>query len=944
MLRFRILVFFLCVFTSFFPLAALADSDLPGVEARLLSSLDSLPVAGGTCVIAVEATGRVVETRQWGVDGRFSCSFLSSGRYVFTFSSPGYEPLVKRLAVDSLVQLGDLYLRDNMIRLKIATVKGRATLQIVRGDTVIYNPAALNLSPDATLKDMVKKIPGMALKDGKLTWNGKDIDRILVNGQEFFGDNKGLALDHLATVDVAGVKVYDKASEFTEKTGVEDGARETVMDVILKKDRKGRWLGDVHLGGGTEEQYEVGGFATRFTDRVRTSVLAETTTRTPTAVDLATGNPSGTLWQAGHNHNQQYAGEFAWNNGRPAEKAGALDLNAHLAYTALDGQTRSQRDEQTFLPEAAPVFSLTDSRGRAKNRQLDASARLKWQMDSLTYFSVYARYRRGRTRQSSQRRSAVFTVSPYDVVADSPLDALFASSVPAALAAATTNSDRRTGLTDDLRPEWTAQVLMLRKLAKPGRSLTVQGTYSGSRDREERHSLADIRYPAAGGAGEVNRQYLPGRGENFSAVFLARYTEPLTSALSLMATYTYTRKRERGDRPLFRLDSLGGDWASAACPPGQLPPAGLWQQVMDRRNSVFSTRNEWNHAAEARLSYTARGWRATAGVALRPERTDLRYRRDAIDTTVVRRLCYVSPSFTLNKSFGGKWTLDAKYSAKESYPELVNLLDYTDDSDPLNVTRGNPGLRPSWEHRGMATLRFFDPETQLFVNHLLSFSATSNAVSQALHYDAATGVRTLRPENVDGNFSFNYGAVSTVYFKRNQAFHIDPAATFKYQRYSSLVSRDGLSSQEARMNAWLTALSLGAGYDEGETSLSLTLEWDCERMHNLFRPDERELHHTVYLFSTQSFLLPGKIRFDSDMTFTWNRGYGLAPMNYSEYSWTLNLSRTFLPADRLTLKLTYYDVLNSVKSNQYGMGAYSAFYTHTDYVHSFFMLTLRYRL
>lgn len=803
----------------------------------------------------------------WNEEGKFAIYLSEPGEYTFRFQAEGYHITERKAVVNRPIDFGTVILKDNMIRLKVATVKGEARLQLMRGDTVIYNPKALSLTPDATLKDIAKQIPGMAIINGRLAWQGKPIDRILVNGQDFFGDNQGIALDHLAAEHIEKVKVYDKASEFTEKTGVEDGKRSTVVDVSIKKEREGTWLGDVHASGGTEQQYELGGFLSRFTKVLRTSFLAEATSRMPTSIDMGSGRLTASGRQIGRNRNQQYAGEVAWNNGKSPDAAGAFSLNAYATYMDLQQRQKSRRAEETYLPAISPVYTLQKRHERLRPQTYRGEIRTKWQADSLTYITLTLQYQRQQNRRTAAQRSATFGTSPYDIGAnDFPLDALWDSPEGPLMAIATNRSERNMQ-TRCLKHEWSVNAWFIRKLAKPGRSLTVNGVYKQVRNTDTQHALTDIRYyhHTNGVDGQdINRQYIPERAGNLQGIVAARYTEPITKGLSLMATYGVTYTDDNDDRPLYQLDSLGGRWADLSFPLGQQPSGDSLRTVLNMRNSVYSTRRAQNHSLELKLSYTGCGWSATVGMRLRPEKTMLDYTRGAIDTSIVRRLCYVAPSLYLKKSWSDRLSLDANYEVTEKYPDLLHMIDFTDDSDPLNVSRGNSGLKPAWKHNAAINARYYDTKRELSVNQGLRFTSTSNAVSSALHYDEHTGVRTVRPENVDGNLTLNYYVNANARIQRNKAFRLSPSFDLSWQHYHSMVATGGSQPVQSSTRALRAGIGLHGSYQKGHTSFALWTKWNGERLKNSWSASN-ERHQTVEFGSSQSFSLPCNISVFSEI-------------------------------------------------------------------------------
>lgn len=913
------------------------------LQARLISSLDSLPVKKGLCEV-YRSGDAFIGQFQWDENGFFFIRLGSPGKYQFLFKAEGFQNEKQDIVVDKPINLGNIILKDNAIRLKIVTIKGKAQLQMVRGDTVLYNPSALPLSPDATLKDAIQHIPDIEITDGVLKWKGKNINQILVNGQDFFGQNKSIALDHLPATSIANIKVYDKASEFTEKTGVEDGNKKTVMDVSLKNNKNAKWLGDVHLSGGTEEQYEAGGFASRFTSKLRTSLLLETTSRMPTMIDMGSGKLTGGGWQYGKNHNQQYAAELVWNNGKKSNQPGFVYVNTYFKYNSYKQANYSRKTEETYLPQSSPVYRLSSSNDRRDLDEFQGNVSLKWQIDSLTYGTAGIQYTNTQRQAKTVDRLASFREPPYYMgYGDFPLDILW-SSQPS-LEEVATNSNERKTLETESKNKASLNATVIRKLGKNGRSLMGSIVYTYQEEDNNQHTLAHIRYYGDPLSSEqTNRQYLLQDGRHTETNLTFRYSEPLAPHLSLLLTYNYSQISNRNIRPVYQLDNLGEGWDSMMYPVGDIPNGDLLLSVLNRRNSIYSQRYKYNHTAELKLSYTGKGWSVAAGLALHPEKSTLDYNRDYIDTNLVRKLCYIAPTLYVKRVFNKRFTADANYTSKEKYPNLMNMVSYTDDTDPLNVNKGNPDLVSSRTHNASLSLRFYDSKKDLSITNNLRFAGASNDISSALHYDAQTGIRTVRPENVDGNFILAYKFGSTVALEAEKRFRLSPAFDMSYQKYHSLVSLNGLTSTQTRTSAFRGTLSTEGIYQKNKTKVTLYGGWSWEKTNNNLQSNFNETHYAENIRSQQIFYLPWNIRIQSQIDISWHQGYTYSQMNYMEYVWNLTAGRSFLKKNRLNINLSCYDLLKGKKRRWYSITAYSNSSTEQYYIDSFIMLTLKYML
>ena len=192
-------------------------------------------------------------------NGRFSLPAVKPGKYLLKVSYIGYSPNWKSLQLTASkprVNIGRISLSDDAILLKEAVITAEAPQVQVVEDTLVYNSSAYRVPEGSALEELVKKLPGAEVDDdGNITVNGKSISKILVDGKEFFGDKKDMALKNLPVDMVEKLKTYEKKSDLARITGIDDGNEETVLDLSVKKGMKQGWFGNADIAGGTKDRY-----------------------------------------------------------------------------------------------------------------------------------------------------------------------------------------------------------------------------------------------------------------------------------------------------------------------------------------------------------------------------------------------------------------------------------------------------------------------------------------------------------------------------------------------------------------------------------------------------------------------------------------------------------------------------------------------------------------
>ena len=917
-----------------------AQNDYTVVKGCLISSYDSIPLRMGS-IEMLKANGTYISDNKCFDDGSFVIvTTAPKGEYIFRFKAEGHETVVRRMLLDKGCDFGTIILKDSTIRLQAVVIEGKTSLQVTRGDSVIYNPSALTLTPGSTLKDIISQIHGFSVENDELYWHGKPINQILLNGQEFFGENKAIALNNLPADAIEKVKVYDKESTFTEKTGVEDGEKKTVVDVELKEEFLAEWIGDVHAGGGTKEQYELGGFASRITKRDRISVLGETTSRQLSTVNLNNGNRAMYGIEIGNPHTQQYLAEYTYTNGKKRDEAGYFNLRTNVEYYAKTRYDDEEFLSETYLPGEQSSISLAQENRKFATKSAKWDNRMKWQITDKLYADIILQYAYYDILDRKSSDNAIFASSPFGQY--SSIRDVLGNLEDNGLSGIATAGNSRLSSNHSSENVFYVFTSLIRKFDKKGRSLSFFGSFTPKFVDREGHSLSDIRYYNID-KNVVNRQYVDEERNRFLLDGKMQYTEPLFDGATLLAVYRYMHERDKGDMPLYQLDSLGGVWSDPNYSFGSIPEGDLLLQTMNRRNSIYSAKTEQKHSVELKMSYAKNGWNLAAGVVLHPQRSELDYHRADIDTTVVRNLFYVAPTLYAKKTFGN-YNVDVNYNVQEQYPDLINMLDYTDDTDPLNVSRGNPDLKPTLTHTAAMNMRYFNPNNEFSLSGNINFTAQTRAMSSAVHYNVETGVRTIKPQNVDGNQTMQLRLSSNIKLDRKGYFTLAPQASVRYNRMHSLVSLDNISSLESATDVVNSNVSIKATYRKDKTNVNIQGGYSWEQLQNSIQSNINDTHYSLWVGSYQQIELPLSILLISDIRAQWYRGYEFSQMNYCDYVWDISLKRSFFKDNRLTVTLEWYDVFNSKNNSRYRINDYYINFYRYYKVDSYIMLSIKYNL
>ena len=245
------------------------------VSGKVVDSRDRQPLIGATAFVTPTNGGKP-QAQGTDANGQFSIVNLRSGTYDLKIVFVGYANYEKKLTLKSETpeqNLGTIRLKAEDLEIEEVKAVGTMVRQEQRGDTTVFNAAAFKVNPDATTEDLLKKVPGMQVKDGSVTHGGETVKKVLVDGKEFFGSDLMLALKNIDANMVDKIEVYDKQSDQSEFTGFSDGNEERTINILTKMGIKKGFFGRLYGGYGTDEHYEGGGNLNCFVGEHRFSLI-----------------------------------------------------------------------------------------------------------------------------------------------------------------------------------------------------------------------------------------------------------------------------------------------------------------------------------------------------------------------------------------------------------------------------------------------------------------------------------------------------------------------------------------------------------------------------------------------------------------------------------------------------------------------------------------------
>lgn len=874
------------------------------------------------------------------------------------FKADGYE--VFELPVDSFSFrrrelarfIADVYLERTMKQKTLGEVTVKATKVKVyaRGDTVVYNADAFQLTEGSMLDALIRQLPGVELKDdGRILVNGRYVENLLLNGEDFFKGDPSVLLQNLPSYAVKDVKVYDKDGRLSEFMERKAGDEELVMDVRLKREYSVGWLGNAETGYGTEERYRAHFFGLRFTPHTRVSAFGNLNNMNESQLPRANGTWTPAQLTGGLRADKLFGIDYMVNG-----RDGKYKLNGNASYRHFDTDVRTRTSGVNFLPDGDTYEE--DSHGQAFCQTWIHTAhdfQFNW---PKAFLRLQPSFRWGQWNDRNTYLSGTFHTDPEPYFGQSLLDSLAHPAAGDLLRRIAINRSRRE---QQNRGERTNAALRLNSSVKTGLgndnlNLHANIQYQDYKQRWHEHYRLD--YPSGGGATDFRNQYTDDDGptRNMNYDLGGEYWLWLPHNLAVVPGYNYHWHDHDKRYELYRLDQLAGWGEEDGRPLGMLPSESEHlAQTMDRANSYWSHLTDQSHKFSLYVKWEGYGkrhkgtyWYLILDLPLMPVWQELDYRRDRIDTTVSRRHVLFEPHFML----WGRWKNRSRgfrleYRKRQSFPAMTSYIDIRTTDDPLNLTLSNTGLKNT--HRHEVSFYFYrndNPKNRHF-NTYWSYSVTQNAVAQGYIYNKETGVRTYRPENVNGNYDVGGNLHYDMQFHRHKPLDMTADAWSRLYHSVDLIGvTEGTAPQRSTVQNVNSGGKLSFNYTF-QRNVKVGAKAACTWNHLTSR---REDFVPINAFDfnyglTAQAGLPWGLQFNTDLTLYSRRGYEAQGMNTDDVVWNATLSKRFLK-NRLILSVDGFDILGQLSATTQTLNGQGRTETWRNVLPSYAMLRLAYRL
>ncbi len=920
---------------------------------------ESLDPMEGASVKLTDADGKMITGAMTKKNGQFVLPNVPTGTYTISVTMMGYKTQSFKLTLPKKAgnfKVNDVMMREDAQTLAETVVVGKLAEMTVVEDTVMYNADAYKMPDGSMVEELVKRLPGIVVDDdGGFTYNGKKVEQFLVDGKEFFGNNRDMVLKNLPAEIVDKVKAYDRKSELARVTGIDDGNERTVLDFQIKKDRKRSWFGNVDGGYGTRDRYAGNLRLNRWIGDQKFTVVGG-------------GNNNG---GNGMTDNQNAGATMNLQKNK-------VELNGSVTGSWSQGKSQSWSNSQNF-ELSSPKYNNNHSWSGNKNNRMNTQFRLEWKPDSSWNIQFRPEFSWNKSNSHNDNESAQFKDDPYldkyvnyfGLAEDEEYDPLAVWRRLEDDFDIGINHRRSTSRNENHSLNASGSLQINKRLAKPGRNVTLNlnGSYGNSTSESNSYSQTDYLQSIANEMGiliddsiyhkvQFNRN--PSNNYNMSAQF--SYSEPIAMQTFLQFSYRVNYRfqdNQRGPRSIFDhyFDETTGIWLNPVFGYG-LGEINLdnyrdfydSQYVVDDTLQMGYTTNRYvNQEVRAQIRFNRTKYQLTLGGNLQPQYNAIDYVKGGRHVETSRNIVNASPNVNFRYNFSRQEQFNFRYNGNTGQPSIENMLPgVLSDNDPLNIRYGNPDLKPSFTQSMNMDYRRTVVESQRTNALNFQFRTTQNSTTNRTEYNEETGGRVSMPVNVNGNWSGSASYNFNTALGEKKSWRIDNQLggnmnnnvgyQFNSKQKETVRTRTRSSSVNDRLRLtyrhnWETEWQL-------ETSISGTARYNINRSTN---PNATNLD--IWNFGgNYSFHLtmPWGMELYTDVSENSRRGYADKAANINRWIWNASISQKFFKR-ALTVSLRAVDILNQRDDINRNVGATSRTDSHSQMVSSYVMLTANLR-
>ena len=866
----------------------------------------------------------------WGTSSYYEFKVpAQNADYIIKASAEGYNDTtmnykLRHIARNSWFELPRILMKKKQrgddeiykeVGLNGVVVTGTKVKLTYRGDTLVYNASAFNLPEGSMLDGLIRQMPGAELKDnGDIYINGKKVDYLTLNGKDFFKGQNKVMLDNLPYYTVKELKVFDKSTKQSELMGHDVEKKDYVMDVQLKREYNRGMMGNVEGGYGTDERYIGRLFGLYYDDHSRVSVFANANNVNETHRPGAEGEWTPSNMPQGLRATKQTGLHIETED---ADKNWETNLDATFTWDDADNTSRTSSER---FATGGNILGGSESWSRQKDFRFNAYDYFQIKKPITLWGSVSVGYTNGHRTNGSQ--DSTYREALINRTQNDGLSRYRTLNLNGSL-----GFHHKFAWGDYLMGGLSGSYMR----QKPNDSWTINRTFfSQTADTDLRHNYADTHSDSY----------------NYEAQF--GYYLQFLNRWFVGATASYDQSLNNSNNLRYRLDRLAEDkyqteWLAST--------HTELMSVMDLNNCdeqqlltrTLNTSLEIMHSSDDEFF--------SFSLPIKNPHERLYYNDFAGLDTIARRN-YVEIAPRINWSQWGKKNglRDLGYNLSMSRPSLADLMPVDDTTNPLVTTINNPDLKPTISHSFHTSFQFNNDSIRRFIRIWNNIIITQRSIGTCTAYNTTTGAYTFMQENIDGNWSWTLGTSyeqpldSAKRLNLRQRLEMDYVHSVDFDvLYESNKFIKEHEFPKSTVNNWTLHEHLGLEYQKDKLTIGISgdIKWRRSTSH---RANFENISAFDYNYGgLLRYTIPWvELSIATDIRMYSRRGYQSEMMNTDDLVWNAELARSLFN-EKLTLKLTAFDLLHQLSNKQYSVNAQGRTETWNNCIPRYVMLSIAYK-
>ena len=886
------------------------------LKALLLDSLTKEPVAFATVAIYEGGAETISKFAISDKRGMIEIPGIKRGEHTVKIDLMGYRSRTQKVvfARESVIDLGEVWMLEDVNLLNAAVVTAIGNPIVVRKDTITYNASAFKTSENDMLEELLKKLPGVEVDtEGKITVNGKEITKVMIDGKTFFTDDPTIATKNLPARMVDRVNVVNRQSDQARFTGIDDGNEETVLDLSIRPGMMNGWFGNLSAGYGTDDRYQANGMAGRFQGGSQMAFIGNlNNTNNRGFMDAMAssmqgmrggsgGMPSGgmgggvrfggntmnfggnglmTSWNAGTNMN----GEFLNKK---------LKAGGNYFYGGTEIDRKGKTDRQNFLPDSTFFYRQEGSSvNRTESHRVGMEIDYSLNDKNSILFRPNASLGYGRFDEESKYSSTGLTGTKINEGTSQSFG----------------NSDSRST---------SGELLLRHRFAKPGNTMSISFNYNLSETSIDGYNRSETYVYGARERKEVVDQNYNQKNNSYSLTGRLSYTQPLGSNYFLELAYRYRYNQNNSNKESFNFN-----------------PISQTYDIKDVDYSNILKNITMEQQAEVNLRSNQEKYSYTVGLSALPSYISSTGETGGVPRDFSAHRFNFAPRVDFRYRFTQNSNLRIEYSGRTNQPTISQLQPVKDNSNPLVIREGNLDLTPEFSNRFSMEFRDTKMSTFRTISVRSDINYTLNKIINKSEYDAS-GVQYIKPVNEGTSFSgslflmYNTPiARSKFYVSSNSGINTSAGNSYSNgvkNHTTTLGFRETLRFSY-RGDKLAFGISGGAGYSKS---------W--------YTIQKNDINNTWNnrVTADMNWTLPWGLNLVSDINHIYYIGY---PQGYNQPStvWNASFSK-LLFKNAGTLAVRVYDILKEAKSISHNVNESYIETTESNMLTRYFMFSFTFR-